>query len=106
MQSGESAWEQREKGSIPWCASCSYRSPEATAFTRSGGHSLTPRGQGLTPIQSQSWQGHISAVTFAQIKLEFDAEAVRQFCQERGIARLELFGSALRDDFDSDSDVD
>jgi predicted nucleotidyltransferase len=38
--------------------------------------------------------------------LEFDAEAVRQFCQERGIARLELFGSALRDDFDLDSDVD
>ena len=40
------------------------------------------------------------------MKLEFDAEAVRRFCQERGIARLELFGSALRDDFDSDSDVD
>jgi predicted nucleotidyltransferase len=40
------------------------------------------------------------------MKLEFDAEAVRQFCQERGIARLELFGSALRDDFDLDSDVD
>ena len=56
--------------------------------------------------QNRSWQGHVSAVTFAEMKLEFDAEAVRQFCQERGIARLELFGSALRDDFDSDSDVD
>jgi predicted nucleotidyltransferase len=56
--------------------------------------------------QNRSWQGHGSAVTFAEMKLEFDVEAVRQFCQERGIARLELFGSALRDDFDSDSDVD
>ena len=56
--------------------------------------------------RNRSWQGHVSAVAFAEMKLEFDAEAVRRFCQERGIARLELFGSALRDDFDSDSDVD
>lgn len=40
------------------------------------------------------------------MKLQFDAEAVRQFCRERGIARLELFGSALGDDFNEDSDVD
>jgi uncharacterized protein len=40
------------------------------------------------------------------MKLKFDAEAVRRFCQERGMARLELFGSALRDDFNDDSDVD
>jgi len=40
------------------------------------------------------------------MKLEFDTEAVRRFCRERGIARLELFGSALRDDFNADSDVD
>lgn len=40
------------------------------------------------------------------MKLEFNAPAVRQFCRERGIARLELFGSALRDDFRADSDVD
>ena len=37
---------------------------------------------------------------------DFDANAVGQFCRERGIARLELFGSALRDDFRNDSDVD
>jgi len=29
-----------------------------------------------------------------------------QFCRERGISRLELFGSALREDFRDDSDVD
>ena len=40
------------------------------------------------------------------MKLRFDNEAVQRFCQERGIARLELFGSALRDDFRPDSDVD
>jgi hypothetical protein len=40
------------------------------------------------------------------MKLNFDAGAVRRFCRERGIARLELFGSALRDDFRDDSDVD
>ena len=40
------------------------------------------------------------------MKLQFDAEAVREFCHARGIARLELFGSALRDDFRPDSDVD
>ncbi len=34
------------------------------------------------------------------MKLEFDVEAVRRFCREHGIARLELFGSALRDDSD------
>ena len=33
-------------------------------------------------------------------------EALGEFCRQRGIARLELFGSALRDDFRPDSDVD
>ena len=40
------------------------------------------------------------------MKLQFDPEAIRQFCRTHGIARLELFGSALRDDFRPDSDVD
>ena len=31
---------------------------------------------------------------------------MRRFCQQHGIARLELFGSALRDDFSGKSDVD
>jgi predicted nucleotidyltransferase len=37
---------------------------------------------------------------------KYDIEAIHRFCRERGIARLELFGSALRDDFRNDSDVD
>ena len=40
------------------------------------------------------------------MNLHFDANAVRQLCRTRGISRLELFGSALRDDFREDSDVD
>ncbi len=40
------------------------------------------------------------------MKPQYDPESVRRFCRERGIARLEIFGSALRDDFGRDSDVD
>jgi predicted nucleotidyltransferase len=40
------------------------------------------------------------------MKLQFNSQQVGRFCQEHGIARLELFGSALTDDFRSDSDVD
>ena len=40
------------------------------------------------------------------MKLTFDLDAVRKLCRERGISRLELFGSALREDFGEDSDVD
>ena len=34
------------------------------------------------------------------------AEGVAELCQRWGIIRLELFGSALRDDFSDDSDID
>ena len=40
------------------------------------------------------------------MKLKFDADELRRFCSEHGIARLELFGSALREDFNEQSDVD
>lgn len=40
------------------------------------------------------------------MKLNFNRELLEGFCRERGIARLELFGSALRDDFRDGSDVD
>ncbi len=39
-------------------------------------------------------------------KLEFDRDELARICQEFGIARLELFGSAARSDFRADSDVD
>ncbi len=40
------------------------------------------------------------------MKLDFNRERLGRFCREHGIARLELFGSALGKDFCSDSDVD
>ncbi len=40
------------------------------------------------------------------MKLEFNRETLGRFCQEHGIARLELFGSSLRADFREDSDID
>lgn len=40
------------------------------------------------------------------MKLNFNREQLGQFCRQNGIARLELFGSALRDDFHGNSDVD
>ena len=40
------------------------------------------------------------------MQLKINLEALGRFCREHGIARLELFGSALRDDFRDGSDVD
>jgi predicted nucleotidyltransferase len=40
------------------------------------------------------------------VKLKINHESLGRFCREHGIARLELFGSALRDDFHAESDVD
>jgi predicted nucleotidyltransferase len=34
------------------------------------------------------------------------AATLAEFCERHGIARLSLFGSALRDDFGPDSDID
>ena len=38
--------------------------------------------------------------------LELPREAIAEFCRRHHIRRLALFGSALRDDFRPDSDVD
>lgn len=40
------------------------------------------------------------------MKLQVNHESLARFCRARGIARLEVFGSALREDFRADSDVD
>lgn len=39
-------------------------------------------------------------------RLEFDIDRLRDFCKRWDISELALFGSALRDDFSDDSDVD
>ncbi len=39
-------------------------------------------------------------------KLIIDKDKIREFCERHYIRRLAIFGSALRDDFGPDSDVD
>jgi predicted nucleotidyltransferase len=39
-------------------------------------------------------------------ELTIDDEALDAFCRRHHVRRLAVFGSALRDDFDADSDID
>jgi predicted nucleotidyltransferase len=40
------------------------------------------------------------------MKLNIDTRQVGEFCRRRGISKLEVFGSVLRDDFQAASDID
>jgi predicted nucleotidyltransferase len=46
------------------------------------------------------------ALREAPLRVHFDGKRLERLCRERGITRLELFGSAAREDFREDSDVD
>jgi len=49
----------------------------------------------------------IWAMSVAELPIQIDREKVAEFCRARGIRKLSLFGSVLRDDFDpARSDVD
>ena len=39
-------------------------------------------------------------------QVSFDREKLAEFCRINGIVKLSIFGSALRDDFRPDSDID
>lgn len=39
-------------------------------------------------------------------KVRFDRQRIAELCRRYGVAELALFGSVLRDDFGTDSDVD
>lgn len=46
-------------------------------------------------------------MSIADLPIALDREKIAAFCRERGIRRLSLFGSVLRDDYDpARSDVD
>jgi predicted nucleotidyltransferase len=46
-------------------------------------------------------------MSVTQLPIQIDHEKIAAFCRARGIRRLSLFGSVLRDDFDpARSDVD
>lgn len=45
--------------------------------------------------------------TLEELPIKIDREKIAAFCRERGIRKLSLFGSVVRDDFDPErSDVD
>jgi len=49
----------------------------------------------------------IDAMSVAQLPIQIHREKIAEFCRARGIRKLSLFGSVLRDDFDpARSDVD
>ena len=49
----------------------------------------------------------ICAMSVAELPIQIDREKIAEFCRVRGIRKLSLFGSVLRDDFDpARSDVD
>ena len=46
-------------------------------------------------------------MSVAELPIQIDTRQVAAFCKDRGIRRMSLFGSVLRDDFDpTRSDVD
>jgi hypothetical protein len=46
-------------------------------------------------------------MNIAELPIRIDHERIAEFCRVRGIRKLSLFGSVLRDDFDPErSDVD
>ena len=42
----------------------------------------------------------ICAMSVAELPIQIDREKIAEFCRVRGIRKLSLFGSVLRDDFD------
>jgi uncharacterized protein len=49
----------------------------------------------------------LDAMSVAELPIQIDREKIAEFCRVRGIRKLSLFGSVLRDDFDpARSDVD
>jgi uncharacterized protein len=48
-----------------------------------------------------------AGMSIAELPIKIDREKIAEFCQTRGIRKLSLFGSVLREDFDPErSDVD
>ena len=45
-------------------------------------------------------------MSIAELPISIDQQELGVFCRERGIRKLSLFGSVLREDFSPDSDID
>jgi predicted nucleotidyltransferase len=58
-------------------------------------------------LQAKRFWMMINAMSVAELPIQLDREKIAEFCRARGIRKLSLFGSILRDDFDpARSDVD
>jgi len=74
-------------------------------------HSERPRGFAIATFQRGcfSFADHEEGNPLGMKKFEikYDKQTLSQFCKDRGIRRLSLFGSALRDDYrPGQSDID
>ncbi len=56
--------------------------------------------EGCTLVNGEKSNGYMS------LQISELEDAIAAFCRERGIKRLAIFGSALREDFGPESDVD
>jgi hypothetical protein len=51
--------------------------------------------------------GDYSGMSIGELPIQIDRERIAEFCRARGIRKLSLFGSVLREDFEPEhSDVD
>lgn len=57
-------------------------------------------------VANPSLSSDNNCMTVATLPISIDREKLAAFCRERGIRKLSLFGSVLREDFSPDSDVD
>src|SRR5690606_23323744 len=58
------------------------------------------------PNAALSLQGFRTAAILAGLPIQLESSALKAFCERWGIVELALFGSVLREDFTSESDVD
>jgi predicted nucleotidyltransferase len=56
---------------------------------------------------ADAYDSLLKTMSVTELPIQMDEEKIAAFCRERGIRKLSLFGSVLRDDFDpTRSDVD
>ena len=71
---------------------------------------LVPKGgewEGSLRIAGGAEMREDRGMSVAELPIQIDREKIAEFCRARGIRKLSLFGSVLRDDFDPErSDVD
>ncbi len=57
-------------------------------------------------LQAKEFGGNTSSMNVAELPVRIDREKIAEFCRARGIRKLSVFGSVLRDDFDPARSLD